>query len=144
MNLHGETQRRILAHIGDACKRRNVPPLDRGLRSIVAQQVRNLLVRGWPATEIEQAAVNLALTYDRWHGHKAMTSLQAHMEVNDEDLEERKHIERMALEHEEGIVPEVIKAMGLQRVALPDRHSFINAGGNTCRICTGPLGVHTS
>jgi len=134
----------VLARIGRALKAGNVPPLDRGLRSIVAQQVRNLLKGGWGVEEISHRATELALDYNRIGGHHKMTSLQASMERSDEDRAEQEHIERMAKERTEPFDPLVLKAMGLARAALPDRHSFLEAGGNTCRICRGPLGVHVN
>lgn len=139
-----ENQRAVLARIGRALKDGNVPPLDRGLRSIVAQQVRNLLKGGWGAEEISRRATELALDYDRVGGHRKMTSLQGSMERSDEERQEREHVERMAKEKTEPFDPLVLKALGLQRAALPAKHSFIEAGGNTCRICRGPLGVHVN
>lgn len=139
-----ENQRAILARIGRALKAGNVPPLDRGLRSIVAQQVRNLLKGGWGVEEISHRATELALDYDRVGGHHKMTSLQGSMERSDEERQEREHIERMAKEKTEPFDPLVLKTLGLQRAALPAKHSFLEAGGNTCRICRGPLGVHVN
>ena len=55
--------------------------MDRGLKSIVAQQIRNLLKGGWPEEEIRTEAIALALRYDRFAGHKRMTSFAERCDV---------------------------------------------------------------
>lgn len=133
----------MLRAIGDYVNAHSIPPLDRGLRSIVAQQVANLLRGGWPIEEIKATALELLAQYDRFAGHRAMTQLQRTLEVADEDRQEAAH---RAQKHAP-LSPDAMKAMGFdagrRRLERPEAHEFTkSAEPNTCEICRGPLGVH--
>lgn len=151
---YGEDQRRVLAAIGASLSTRGIPPLDRGLRSIVAQQVRNLLIGGWPVAEIESNAIELASKYDRFAGHKRMTSLQGLMERTDEQRQENDH--KSYLEREKTESQNFAAALAARGVSLPgaerlsrklrhpNQHDFVASADDrsSCGICTGPIGVH--
>lgn len=150
-----------LARVARALAANGVPPMDRGLKSIVAQQIRNLLVGGWPYEEIVTTAVALGLKYDRFHGHKAMTQLQATLERGDEQRQEKTHADfketepYLAQKAADNLHAQGIDVLGLERVVArreiaakafrhPNLHPF-QADPNdksSCRICTGPYGVH--
>lgn len=151
---YGEDQRRVLASLGRALTERNIPPLDRGLRSIVAQQVKNLLVGGWPVEEIEANALELASKYDRFAGHKRMTSLQGLMERSDEQRQESDHkayLDRERVESQNfaaALADRGVSLPGADRLARklrhPNQHDFAASQDDrsSCGICTGPIGVH--
>lgn len=143
-----------MAAIGRSLAGQNIPPLDRGLRSIVAQQVRNLLVGGWPVEEIEANAIELASKYDRFAGHKRMTSLQGLMERADESRQENDHKVYLLRERVESQnFAEVLAARGVslpgsdrlaRKLRHPNQHDFAASVGDrsSCSVCAGPIGVH--
>lgn len=139
----------------------SIPPLDAGLKSIFVQQVRNLLKGGWPRVEIERNAIQLAMRYDRFHGHKAMTQLQALMEKADESSQEQRHKAVMdsantaAEQAAMNLAAQGVKVPGIDRMMShyasverarqhPNAHDFTAdpADRMSCSVCGGPTGVH--
>ena len=132
-------KRDIIAAVANALRRQGIPPMDERLKSIVATQIGSLLKGGWPASEVQQAAVDLALAWDEARGHNRLTHLQQRMRLMDAEVQRQRHAE---LRREE-------RAMAVERHATimagtrsPTLHDFQNDGDGSCRICTGPLGVH--
>ena len=129
----------IIADVCAVLRRNHIPDMDERLRSIVGAQIKRLLAGGWPADEIRRAAVDLALAWDEARGHNRLTHLQQRMRLMDAEVQRQRHAE---LRREE-------RAMAVERHATimagtrsPTLHDFQNDGDGSCRICTGPLGVH--
>lgn len=153
-------QAAVLASVARALTAIGAPPLDRGGKSILAQQVRNLLRGGWPLGEIEATAKSLARRYDRYHGHKALTQLQRVMERGDEGRQEAEHnerkedFERTAVEAAMNLRAQGVQNDAIERVIQrararelskrhPNMHAFAGSGDD-CEVCGGPVGVHVS
>jgi hypothetical protein len=139
-----EEQRLVMVALGDYANTHAVPPLDRGLRSIVVQQVGNLLRGGWPLEEIKAQALSIFSQYNLAHGHKLMTQLQRTMELADEKRQADAHDARMKRDR---VAPDVAallpsKAMPETRRRHPNNHRFEWDSSDSCRICGGPPGVH--
>lgn len=130
--------------IGEYAKSHSIPPMDRGLRSIVVQQVGNLLKGGWPVEEIKAQALSIFSQYSLVHGHKLMTQLQRTMELADESRRIEAHEAR---KRGECVDPEIArsfpsKTMPETRRNHPNNHAFEWDSSDSCRRCGGPPGVH--
>jgi hypothetical protein len=154
-------QAAVVASVARVLTAMGAPPLDRGGKSILAQQVRNLLRGGWPVGEIEATAKDLAGRYDRYHGHKMLTQLQRVMERGDEDRQAKEHtdgkpeFERIALEAAANLRAQGITNPAIERVFQrataaerakrhPNAHPFMPESDDreSCSVCGGPVGVH--
>jgi hypothetical protein len=118
--------------------------MDRGLRSIVVQQIANLLKGGWPAEEIKAQALSILSQYNLAQGHKLMTQLQRTMELADEERQFKAH---KALKDNDFVDPVVAQAFPSKslvdtRWKHPNNHKFEWETSTECRICGGPPGVH--
>jgi peptide subunit release factor 1 (eRF1) len=130
--------------IGEYCNTHSVPPLDRGLRSIVVQQVGNLLRGGWPVEEIIPQSLSILSQFNLAQGHKLMTQLQRTMELADEERQYQKHKARKDADF---VAPDVAvllpgKTMPESRRNHPNNHKFEWDSSDSCRRCGGPPGVH--
>jgi hypothetical protein len=155
--MTGRQQADLMAEIASWCRDHAVPPLDRGLRSIVVQQTANLLRGGWSLDEIRPVAIELASRYERAVGHAALTGLQRTLERADEGRGMDAHEARVREEREAGLDPRVraiLQAGRARRDLHPSRHAFLHNGQHcsctdareaphpACGICRGPEGVH--
>ena len=145
MTARGEEQRQVIAAIAVAVKRAGIPPLDERLKSILASQIRTLIKGGWPITEIERAAVDLALAWDEARGHNRLTHLSQRMRVMDADRKRREHVAQMAIGR--GNAEELRKLIGGKFIAgrpHPSTHDYQRGGPmpGLCAVCEGPSGVH--
>ena len=140
----GREQAEVISAIARYAKGHNIPPLDRGLRSIVAQQVRNLLVGGWPLEEIQAVAIELVVRYDRFDGHKAMTQLQRTLEIADEGRAATAHAARKDAERGVPVDGRVAELLSVNaRMSPPSAHPFQHSKDpHRCELCGGPVGVH--
>lgn len=157
----GKQQAETLAAVANAMTANGIPPMDAGLKNIFVQQVRNLLKGGWPREEIERNAIALAMKYDRYYGHKAMSQLQRILERSDEARQESKHRAFKETDADNAVATALhLRAQGIdlpgtnrliesrQRAEVerhhPNRHSFsaLATEPSSCSVCGGPVGVH--
>lgn len=144
----GRQQAEVMAHLARYCRDHHIPPLDRGLRSIVVQQTRNVLRGGWPVEEILPVAVELASRYTRFDGHKALLGLQRTIETADEGRAAKAHQDRMADERatpmHAGVAAVIARPAARASDDHPSRHPFTDGGPDreSCLRCGGGIGVH--
>lgn len=156
MTSTGKQQAEVMSAIAMYCRDHHIAPLDRGLRSIVVQQTRNLLTGGWTVEEITPVAIEFASRYTRFDGHKALLGLQRAIEVADEDLSVEAHLARVEDERApmDPRVESIVRAGRARRDLHPSRHAFLHNGEHcactdpaepehpSCAVCRGPEGVH--
>lgn len=128
----------VIKAIAQALTRKSMPPMDERLKSIVASQIGALLKGGWPADEIQHAAIELALAWDSMRGHNRLTHLAARLRAADAARREAEHHERMRIERQELAG----KAEPGATLRHPNLHDFVSDGTGSCSLCSGPIGVH--
>jgi len=133
----------ILVEVTKAVKKRGLPAINEGLKDILAGQIGILLRGGWPKTEVERAALDLALAWDEKRGHSRLAHLASRVRAMDAD--------RRIAEHNQLLAAEKAALAGQDPVEVnrkdPSLHPFSQdprQEPNTCRQCAGPVGVHVA
>lgn len=136
--VDGKAKYAVLKAVAEALSAKTYPPLDERLKSIVATQVGSLLKGGWKIADVQRAAIELALAWDEKRGHNRLSHLAARVRIADADRQRAQHLERDRIERQE-LATGAPKGSTMRH---PNLHDFESDGRGSCRICTGPIGVH--